>query len=598
MVREQKLKLYFLIAFIVMFLISFLALNSIKNNNINKYLKNEAKLEYLNYQVIYNNFKNISELIFKTHIQNEKILNLFANRKREELKNYLTENYNKLRVFNLRQLHFHLPNNDSFLRMHRPNKFGDNLTKDRKTVAFVNEHKKYIHGFEEGKIFNGFRFVYPLSLNNKHIGSVEISFSALFFIREIAKNYKIKANFLIKKDVVDKKVFKEEKKNYIQSPLKPYYYQKSIYELSSLNKYDKKLPKQLENKVLRNMEKGEVFSIYVEELDEIATFIPLINPLTKANVAFLKMNKKDRKISEINKDFYNYLLLLTLLIIFVLIYLYSQINYQKSLEEKVDEKTNSLNKLNKNLEVTIEKEVAKNRKKDELMIAQSRHAAMGEMISMIAHQWRQPLTTISMDVNNILADIELDSIDEQELKKISEDIIERTQYMSKTIDDFRNFFRPEKATELINLQDLIKNTISITRSSLENHDIKLEIDCKAVIEIETYSRELLQVLINIVKNAKESFEKNTNNRYIKIYCKEKNDFVQINIENNGSKIPENIIEKIFEPYFTTKDKNVGTGLGLYMSKIIVEKHLNGKIEAQNLEEAVRFSINLPFKISN
>lgn len=232
------------------------------------------------------------------------------------------------------------------------------------------------------------------------------------------------------------------------------------------------------------------------------------------------------------------------------------------------------------------------------MIAQSRHAAMGEMISMIAHQWRQPLTTISMDVNNILADIELDTINEEELKKISEDIIEKTQYMSKTIDDFRNFFKPEKSTELINLQDLINNTISITKSSLENHDINLELSCKSIIKIETYSRELLQVLINIVKNAKEAFEKNTNNRYIKIYCKEKKDFVQINIENNGSKIPENIIEKIFEPYFTTKDKNVGTGLGLYMSKIIVEKHLNGKIEVQNLEEAVRFSIKLPFKISN
>ncbi len=596
--RKQKLKLYFLIAFIVMFLLSFLTLISIKNNNIKKHLKNEANLEYLNYQVIYNDYKNISELIFQTHIQNKKILNLFANRKREELKNYLTENYNKLRVFNLRQLHFHLPNNDSFLRMHRPNKFGDNLTKDRKTVAYVNKHKKYIHGFEEGKIFNGFRFVYPLSLDNKHIGSVEISFSALFFIKEIAKSYKINANFLIKKDVVDEKVFKEEKKNYIQSPLKPYYYQKSVYESLNLSKYDRKLPKELENKVLRNMEKGEVFSIFVKELNEVATFIPLINPLTKANVAFLKMNKKDEKINEINKDFYNYLLLLILLIIFVLIYLYSQINYQKSLEEKVEEKTKSLNELNKNLKLTIEKEVVKNRKKDELMIAQSRHAAMGEMISMIAHQWRQPLTTISMDVNNILADIELDSIDEKELKKISENIIEKIQYMSKTIDDFRNFFKPEKSTELINIQDLIKNTISISKSSLENYNINLEVNCKDIIEIETYSRELLQVLINIVKNAKEALEENPNNRYIKISCKEKKDFIQINIENNGSKIPEKIIKKIFEPYFSTKDKNVGTGLGLYMSKIIVEKHLKGRIEVQNLEETVRFSIKLPFKLSN
>lgn len=164
MLRNKKTKISFFLIYIGLLVLTFTVLTTFKNNNIKTYLKNESDIYYLNYKVIYNDYKNIANLIFNTHIQDEKILELFANRKREELKNYLEDIYKKLRVFNLRQLHFHLPNNDSFLRMHRPNKFGDNLTKDRKTVAYVNKTKEYIDGFEEGKIFNGFRFVYPLFL--------------------------------------------------------------------------------------------------------------------------------------------------------------------------------------------------------------------------------------------------------------------------------------------------------------------------------------------------------------------------------------------------------------------------------------------------
>ena len=593
--KKTKLKIYFFSFFIVSMSLIIFVLNSLKTNSINKYLNHETELINLNYQVIYNNYKNIAELIFKTHIQEKEILTLFANRQREELKEFIDEKYKKLRVFNLRQLHFHLPNNDSFLRMHRPNKFGDNLTNARKTVAFVNQNKKYIDGFEEGKIFNGFRFVYPLFLDNKHIGSVEVSFSALFFIKEIAKNYNVNANFLIKKEVVDEKVFKEEQDNYIQSPLKEYYYQRAIYEKLNLEKYNRKIENTLESKILSNMKEKKSFSVSVREFHEVATFIPLINPITKENVAFLKINKKDMKVEEIQDDFMYYLVLLTLLILVILIYLFSQYNYQTSLEETVKSKTKSLNKLNKNLEKTIEKEVSKNREKDELMIAQSRHAAMGEMISLIAHQWRQPLTSISMDANNILADIELEILDTEELKDTSKMIIEKTQYLSKTVEDFRNFFKPEKKSETVFMKDLIENTMNITTSLLKNHNINISVNCNSSKPINTYSRELLQVFVNIIKNAEEALdESEIKNKEIRIFCKEDNDFIEVEFFNNGNKIPNEIIEKIFEPYFTTKDSKTGTGLGLYMCKIIIEKHLNGKLYFENKENGVSFKVKLPF----
>lgn len=597
MKNNKKLKVYVFLAFIVLSISSLSFLELDRKNSINNYLKDESQKFYLNYSVIYNDYKNIAELIFKTHIQNKNILELFAKRDREGLKEYLNDNYQKLRVFNVRQLHFHLPNNDSFLRMHRPNKFGDNLSKARKTVKYVNENKKYIHGFEEGKIFNGFRFVYPLFLDEKHLGSVEVSFSALFFIQEISKSYNVSANFLINKKVVAQKVFKEEQKNYIQSPLRDYFYQRAIYEKFDLKKYNRKIDEDFEDKILNKMEKGELFAIFVEEFKEIAIFLPLQNPITKDVVAYIKINKNDTEISKMNSSFLSYSILSILLIVAVILYLYSQYKYQFALQNEVNKKTKKLNDLNNHLQEIIEKEVAENKRKDELMIAQSRHAAMGEMISMIAHQWRQPIAVVSMGVNNLLADIELDMLDEKELKTIAKDILDQTEYLTKTIDDFRDFFKPEKSSEKVEIKGIFDEALKIVGKSLENNSVKVNVNCDVSNPIETYSRELLQVFINIMKNANEALnEIDEKNRIINIICFDKDNYIEIEVFNNGKNIKEELLSKIFEPYFTTKNEKTGTGLGLYISKIIIEKHLFGELSVENSNNGVTFIIKLPYKL--
>ncbi|MCX6076254.1 MAG: PAS domain S-box protein [Campylobacterales bacterium] len=234
------------------------------------------------------------------------------------------------------------------------------------------------------------------------------------------------------------------------------------------------------------------------------------------------------------------------------------------------------------------------KEKDEIMISQSRHAAMGEMISMIAHQWRQPISAISMGANNILADIELDMIDAETLKTTSLTILSQTQELSKTIDDFRNFFRPVKMAEEVLIEDIFTEAFSVLGKSLENHDIEVKKEFHSLLKIETYSRELMQVFINILKNAKEALVENRAQlREINISTEDGLDIVVINICNNGGTILENIIDKIFNPYFSTKDEKNGTGLGLYMSKTIIEKHLKGTLRVSNIEEGVCFKISLP-----
>ena len=154
---------------------------------------------------------------------------------------------------------------------------------------------------------------------------------------------------------------------------------------------------------------------------------------------------------------------------------------------------------------------------EEIMIAQSRHAAMGEMISMIAHQWRQPLSVISMTANNVLTDIELDMVDNETLKENADEIVAHTQDLSKTIDDFKNFFRPVKTVEEVYLREVFDDAFNVVGKSLENNSIETVKDFENDTRIKTYSRELMQVLINIIKNAKEAIVEHTKeNRKIMI----------------------------------------------------------------------------------
>lgn len=261
----------------------------------------------------------------------------------------------------------------------------------------------------------------------------------------------------------------------------------------------------------------------------------------------------------------------------------------------LDDKNEIINYLAVKQEITKEvylKEELKD--KEEMMIAQSRHAAMGEMISMIAHQWRQPISVISMAANNTLADIELDMVENDELKENTEFILDQTKYLSQTIEDFRNFFKPNKQKELVKPKDIIDETLKIMLKSLENNNIVLTICVENESSVEVHSRELLQVFINIIKNAKEALvSNNIQNKEIKVRIYRIHNTLRTSFTDNAGGIKESIMDKIFDPYFSTKDEKAGTGLGLYMCKTIVDKHFHGVIGVYNCDKGACFYVDLP-----
>jgi|GEM_PF-3524164 len=272
-----------------------------------------------------------------------------------------------------------------------------------------------------------------------------------------------------------------------------------------------------------------------------------------------------------------------------------------SLEVKVTERTKELSEvnqklkeLNSTLKTRVTQEVEKNRAKDKLMIKHSRQAAMGEMIGMIAHQWRQPITAIGISANNMLLDIDLDDIDSDDFKESLEVITTQVQFLSKTIDDFRNFFKPNKEQERVLISEVLNESISIIGKNLENSNIKLTLDFKDETKINLFKNELIQVFLNIIKNAQDVLkEKSIENASINIESFEDSETITVLITDNGGGVENEVIDRVFDPYFSTKNEKNGTGLGLYMSKMIIEDHLKGVIKIYNRDSGAVLDIKIP-----
>ncbi len=267
--------------------------------------------------------------------------------------------------------------------------------------------------------------------------------------------------------------------------------------------------------------------------------------------------------------------------------------FAKELEKKVEEKTRELQHLNAQLEQKVDDKAKELVEKDSLILAQSRQAAMGEMISMIAHQWRQPLSTITLQISNIQIDSMMGKSSIEETNKALGHISETIIYLSETIDDFQSFFRPNKEKEEINICELLERGSNFAHPRLKVADIRLEYTCNEDVNITTYTNELVQVIINIINNGIDVLlAKKTEKPMIQIENSINKNCIEIHIWDNAGGIDEKIITKIFEPYFSTKGKN-GTGLGLYMSKMIIEQKLDGKLRVQNNKEGAEFIITIP-----
>jgi signal transduction histidine kinase len=267
--------------------------------------------------------------------------------------------------------------------------------------------------------------------------------------------------------------------------------------------------------------------------------------------------------------------------------------FNEELEKTVIQKTKELQELNESLESKVIEKVAKITEQERLMITQSRLATMGEMMSMIAHQWRQPLSTTTLLITNERLKGMMAGDEPSECDMILEKISDTMVYLSDTIDDFQTYFKPDKASEKISVNKLVERLQHFIKPRLTQEKVKLSLEMCDEVFIETYANEVVQALINIVNNAIDVLvEKKSDERHIWIKLESNEESVSIGVEDNGGGVADDIIGRVFEPYFSSKSKN-GTGLGLYMSKMIIEKHVGGILTVLNTSRGAKFTIVLP-----
>lgn len=255
--------------------------------------------------------------------------------------------------------------------------------------------------------------------------------------------------------------------------------------------------------------------------------------------------------------------------------------HRNHLEALVEERTHEL-----------EESLQKLQETQAILIQQSKMAAMGEMMSNIAHQWRQPITSIGVIIMNLKDSFDYGELSTKELEEKTETINRLLQQISVTIDDFRDFFAPDHEKTDFKVSEALSNALEVIQAAMENARIEMEVKVEEDTVIHGFSSEYSQVVLNILSNAKDALIKSHKDKqWIHITVgRTEEGRSRLKIEDDGTGISGDIIEHIFDPYFTTKFKSEGTGMGLYMSKMMIEKNMGGKIVAENTAQGACFSI--------
>ncbi|KWT83469.1 PAS domain-containing sensor histidine kinase [Candidatus Magnetominusculus xianensis] len=284
------------------------------------------------------------------------------------------------------------------------------------------------------------------------------------------------------------------------------------------------------------------------------------------------------------------------------IWYFRDITWRTKIENELRQKTKSLEELAAHLEERVKQEVEERVKQEKILIQQAKMASMGEMIEAITHQWRQPLNSLCLIIQDLADTFTSGECDKPFMEDAVTDSMQQINYMTRTIDDFRNYFKPAKTKETFDSVQAIKEVLSIAWGQLKIHSILVQINGTAYdpnqsVDVDrfflsTYKNEFKQVILNIVNNARDALKSAPKPRQISFELSSNNSTLIINISDTGGGIPENILNKIFSPYFTTKEHDKGTGIGLYMSKMIVENNLSGKIYASNTKDGACFTIEL------
>nr|WP_162139827.1 ATP-binding protein [Limisalsivibrio acetivorans] len=647
---------------------------------------------------------------------------------RIKLYRHLYEFYERISKRGIRQLHFHMPNGNSLLRFHKPEKFGDNLISARYSVYLANTQKRVIRGFEAGKVVSGFRTVYPLISEGKHLGSVELSVPFELIRQETANLLPEREfQFVINAGQLEARLFKEQKGLHEPWPVSSNYWLEDpdntlpdsalplaegyknlsvqlknnskiqellserqsgavmvksgsksyIVTLTSVNDVEGKnagylvgyetseilasmnqsysvslwvgivscviasmlIFEYLRNREEKNRERKRIEDIY-ETMDDALYLMNKEGRIVYANKSMEQMlgfskdellGSSAHELFHVHTDGGGSVPLAECPIYKTIIdknrYSGDEVFIKKNGERFIARVKSTpfiekgrvsgsvatfsdmtediklreeLEEFNTRLSQKVEQEVAERMKlteehklQKELLVQQSKMAAMGEMVGAITHQLKQPLNVLGLRVQLLEDEAEMDGIDMDEISSYTKETMETIEFMDSTMNDFRNFFKPDKAKVKFSIRDSVEDVVRLMQSTLDKYNINCGIDGDSSLKVCSLCNEFKQVILNLVTNAKDAaYEKNKRGRIsIRIY--KEGDGAVVQLRDDAGGIPSDLLpDKLFAPYITTKGDK-GTGIGLYMSKTIIEENMGGSLSVHNDSDGAVFTIKLP-----
>jgi len=672
--KKLKVELFLSLGFIYIFFMiltlyfdysritqDFLEEQNIKNKNI-------SKITYTLLKTLENDTYNKIKILHN----NKSVTEAFAKKDRKKLYKLVSKYYKRQTLLNkyLKIMTFRESDGTAFLRVHKPEMFGDKLNKIRKIIVDTNKLQKTQYGFEVGKLGMTYRIVVPIYHQGKHIGLVELGIEPEYFIDKLVASFDILHALLVQKDTLsaslDKEKFIREKDDYVmvrgdeffqkyldQIDLKNrgdfiqfkdnYYLVEKNLNLfdhtgnitakllfaSKVNNFNRRDSALLQsafvtsvlflllflvvnyiiNKFIDIQQKQiEIINKQSKKLEVIfngASSIIILTDgrkLIEANNEFLLFFDQYKNIDEFKKE---YDCICDKFVPFEVegyingkvidgmpwtdyIIKYSDKSHKVVMlkEDKLHHfniKVKGIKFMNEILQVVDLSDITKEKEQEAIILQQSKLASMGEMIGNIAHQWRQPLSIISTGATGIQLKKEYDMLTDEYLDEICNMINNNAQYLSKTIDDFKNFIRGDRVKTEFKLEDEINSLLTLLEGTIKNNHIKVILDLENDLYLDGYESELTQALINIFNNSKDVLKEiETEDRFFFISTKKVDDKVEIVLKDNGGGISEDVISKVFEPYFTTKHQTQGTGLGLHMTYNLIVDGMDGNIVMNNI----------------
>lgn len=555
----------FFIALFLLLSLLFLGIAFFFNErNLKNFIVNEEREAESDFARHGQALKEISDLVYTTMINTDEVHALYRNafradeqersRIRSGLYTLLEEDYRRLHTFRIQQLHFQLPNNESFLRFHKPEQFGDDLSGIRPTIEYVNRTHKPISGFEEGRIFNGFRYVYPLMRGEEYFGSVEISSSALSYKEAYELDQKQELDIVVRADVVESKVFHSEQSNYIPYPMNP-----NFRLEKSMESYDKAKRSHHEHKacleyfagqksVMVKMDAMEKFTVYGirDGRYVLVTFLPLSNAVSDEKVAYAIVFRESEYLKNAFRSFvFESILAVMAAFIVTLVFYFVQLRL-----------------------------IAKEALEEALIMAEEASRAKDTFLSTMSHELRTPLNAI-IGFSQIL-------IAKPDTPEMTKSFIEKIYVSGKnlltlvnSILDFSKIEsgKMEVVIELFYLNELIDEIKILTEPMKEKKGIELAFEMEDPITLCADRQLIKQVFLNLLSNAIKFSPDHTK---IRFYYEHTHNHDIISIDDQGPGIPKEKISTLFDPFTQIREHQngaiKGTGLGLAIVKKIVELH--------------------------